>query len=86
MGDAHRFTDPIFSFGVFFSAHEARLAAAAGLALCPAAARLLSETVFNNIKLLLHDDLAPTTQAVGVGRGLECGGNFATWAAAARTL
>jgi 1H-pyrrole-2-carbonyl-[peptidyl-carrier protein] brominase len=29
VGDAHRFTDPIFSFGVFFSAHEAKLAAAA---------------------------------------------------------
>ncbi len=27
VGDSHRFTDPIFSFGVFFSAHEAKLAA-----------------------------------------------------------
>ncbi|MFM9010369.1 MAG: NAD(P)/FAD-dependent oxidoreductase [Planctomycetota bacterium] len=29
VGDSHRFTDPIFSFGVFFSANEAKLAAAA---------------------------------------------------------
>jgi 2-polyprenyl-6-methoxyphenol hydroxylase-like FAD-dependent oxidoreductase len=27
VGDSHRFTDPIFSFGVFFSAQEAKLAA-----------------------------------------------------------
>lgn len=29
VGDSHRFTDPIFSFGVFFSANEAKLAAGA---------------------------------------------------------
>ncbi len=29
VGDAHRFTDPIFSFGVFFSATEAKMAASA---------------------------------------------------------
>ncbi|MFN9373587.1 MAG: NAD(P)/FAD-dependent oxidoreductase [Planctomycetaceae bacterium] len=29
VGDSHRFTDPIFSFGVFFSANEAKMAAAA---------------------------------------------------------
>jgi len=27
VGDSHRFTDPIFSFGVFFSANEAKMAA-----------------------------------------------------------
>jgi flavin-dependent dehydrogenase len=29
VGDSHRFTDPIFSFGVFFSANEAKMAATA---------------------------------------------------------
>ena len=47
---------------------EVALAAKAGLLLLPAEVRLLSDTILNNVKLLLHDNLAPTTQAVGVGR------------------
>ena len=50
---------------------EVALAAKVGLPLLPAEVRLLSDTIFNNVKLLLHDNSAPTTQAVGVGRGLE---------------
>ena len=50
---------------------EVALAAKAGLSLLPAEVRLLSDTIFNNVKLLLHDNLAPTTQVVGVERGLE---------------
>ena len=50
---------------------ERTLAKKVGIDMNPADVRTLSNTVFNNIKLLLHDDLAPTTQAVGIGRGLE---------------
>jgi hypothetical protein len=50
---------------------EQSLATRAGITMGPGEIRALSSAVFNNIKLLLHDDLAPTTQAVGLGRGLE---------------
>ena len=49
---------------------EVALAAKAGIPLLPAEVRMLSDTIFN-VKLLLHDNSAPTTQAVGVWRGLE---------------
>ena len=40
---------------------EVALAGKAGLPLLPAEVRLLSDTIFNNVKLVLHDNLAPTT-------------------------
>ena len=38
--------------------------------------RLLSNAIFVTVKLLLHDNLVPTTQAVGAGRGLELWGKL----------
>ena len=37
----------------------------------PREVRRLSNIIFNTANLLLHDELAPMTQAVGMGRGLE---------------
>ena len=50
---------------------EVALAAKVGISWPVTEIRLLSNSIFVNVKLLLHDNLVPTTQAVGAGRGLE---------------
>ena len=50
---------------------EVALAAKVGISLPVTEIGLLSNSIFGNVKLLLHDNLVPTTQAVGGGRGLE---------------
>lgn len=46
-------------------------AAAVGLVLNPSAVRRLSSALWNNLKLLLHPDMASRAAAVGRSRGLE---------------
>ena len=55
---------------------EVALEAKAGIPLLPAEVRLLSDTIFNNVKLLLHDNLLPRPRLSVCGP--EFGGNSMT--------
>ena len=57
--------------GPIDEAVELALAAKVGIAVSPAEVRMLSSAIFANVKIILHDTLGPTTQAVGSGHGLE---------------
>ena len=54
-----------------------------GISLPVTEVRLRSNAIFAYVKLLLRDNLVPTTQAVGAGN-LSCGESSMTWGAAAR--